>query len=281
MPLGLYISPVASVRVSASVGVFIHIPRESSTSLHILLLKEIRRPLQVDCVTVWFSRFFESKINRRCGESRGTDIPDMKKSLIAIVVIIVTFFFSTNAQKYEPKWIGQVVALSIDNDTISKTLEKASVQVKTKQSAGRLLAGIGPVRQKAYIKGNASPVQFDPTKPIILIVRCKDNETDPSSIIQIVEFERGRKERRTELSMQNWLGNTSEGNMKLIPFEADSYGSHSYIITLPPIYGEFGVRIVNPDNLDEKVPIFNCFGTSSYDSAVAVNQDLNTTDAMD
>ena len=178
--------------------------------------------------------------------------------------MLTTFSFSANAQKHEPKWIGQVVALSIDTDTIAKPIEKAVVQIKTKQSAGRIIAGIGPVREKVYIQGNASPVQFDPTKPVTLIVRCKDNETDPYSIIQIVEFEKGRKERRTELSMQNWLGNTSAGNMKLIPFEADNYGLHSYIITIPPKRGEFGVRIVNPENVDEKIPTFNCFGTSSY-----------------
>ena len=205
----------------------------------------------------------------------------MKKFLLAMVVIIATFSFNAYAQKHEPKWIGQVVALSIDNDTISKTLEKATVQVKTKQSAGRLLVGIGSVRQKVYVKGNASPVQFNPSKPITLIVRCKDNETDPSSIIQIIEFEKGRKERRTELAMENWLGNISEGNMKLIPYEADAYGTNSYIITIQPQYGEFGVRVVNPENLDEKVPIFYCFGTSSYGSPIAANQAPNTIKVKD
>lgn len=205
----------------------------------------------------------------------------MKKFLLTVAGMLALFSLSTKAQKYEPKWIGQVVALLVDNDTISKTIEKASVQVKTKQSAGRILVGIGPVRQKVYIKGSASPVQFDPSEPITFIVRCKDNETDPTSVIQVVEFERGRNERRTELAMQNWLGNTSEGNMKLIPFEADSYGSHSYIITLPPLYGEFGIRIVNPDNVDEKVPIFSCFGTSSYGSPVSAKQDIIVKDVKD
>lgn len=198
-----------------------------------------------------------------------------------MVVMFATTYLSANAQRFEPKWIGQVMALSFDTDTVSKPVEKASVQVKTIQSAGRLLVGIGPVRQKVYVKGNASPVQLDPTKPITLIVRCKDNQTDPTSIIQIVEFEVGRKVRTTELAMANWLGNTSEGNMKLIPFEADSYGSNSYIITLSPKFGEFGLRIVNPENVDEKVPILNCFGTTSFSSPEAVSQELNTLDNKD
>lgn len=202
----------------------------------------------------------------------------MRTILLLCALCILT---NISAQKFEPKWVGQVVALSIQNDTVATATEKAPVQIKTKQSAGRLLVGIGPVRQKAYIKGNASPVQLDPTKPISLIVKCHDNKTDPFSIIQIVEFERGKNERRTELAMENWLGNTSEGNMKLIPYEADVYGSSSYILTLHPRTGEFGVRIVNPNNVDEKVPIFYCFGTTSFGKPISAPASLNIPDGKD
>lgn len=197
------------------------------------------------------------------------------------LLCVLCTIISINAQKFEPKLVGQVVALSIDKDTTTKVTEKASVQIKTKQSAGRLLVGIGPVRKKVYIKGSASPVQFNPAKPIILIVKCTDNKTDPTSIIQIVEFERGKKDRRTELAMENWLGNTSESNMKLIPYEAESYGVSSYIITLPPRKGEFGLRIVNPNNVDEKVPIFNCFGTTSFGTPVSAPIASNAADCKD
>lgn len=78
----------------------------------------------------------------------------MRTILLFCALCILT---SINAQKFEPKWVGQVVALSVDQDITTKMTEKASVQIKTKQSAGRLLVGIEPVRQKAYIKGNASP----------------------------------------------------------------------------------------------------------------------------
>ncbi|MDE6006936.1 MAG: hypothetical protein K2G67_05230 [Muribaculaceae bacterium] len=81
--------------------------------------------------------------------------------------------------------------------------------------------------------------------------------------------------------MENWLGNTSEGNMKLIPFEVDAYGAHSYIIYLSPRYGEFGVRVVNPHNVDERIPVFYCFGTSSYGAPVVATQDLNASDVKD
>ncbi len=180
---------------------------------------------------------------------------------IVLVLFVAVFALTAFCQKFEPKWVGNVVLLNIENDTTAIPLEKANVQIKTTQSAGRLLAGIGNVRRKAIIKGAHSSVQTSPNRPIILIVRCKDNETDPSSFIQIIKFEETSKERKTELASMNWLDNVSEGNMKLVDFDADMYGKSSYILRLPPQSGEFGVRTLNPNDTDEKVTIFYCFGT--------------------
>ena len=128
-------------------------------------------------------------------------------------------------QQFEPKWVGQVVLLNTENgDTIALPAEKANVQIKTSQSAGRILVGIGNVRRKVIIQGSKSTTQTHPERPVTLIVKCKDNLTDPSSFIQVIKFEETRKERRTELAKENWLGNTSEGNMKIIPFRQTHMG---------------------------------------------------------
>lgn len=165
-----------------------------------------------------------------------------------------------NAQNFEPKWIGQVMLLSIGTDTVAMQAEKANCQFTTKASAGRIIAGIGNVKQKVEIKGGKSPVKVSPYSPVILVVRSENNEIDPSTFIQIIQFETSRKKRTAELANLNWLDNYYEGNMRLIPFEADSYGKSSYILTLSPGIGEYGVRVLNPKNLDEKIPIFYCFG---------------------
>ena len=91
-------------------------------------------------------------------------------------------------------------------------------------------------------------------------MKCKDNESDPTSFIQIVKFEEKKKERKAELSSVNWIGNVSEGNMEYVPYEADTYGKSSYILKVAPIEGEFGVRVLNPNEKDEKVVLFYCFG---------------------
>lgn len=179
---------------------------------------------------------------------------------LGCVFAVLMIALSMSAQKFEPKWVGQVVLLTTEGDTVVIQPEKASPKVKTTQSAGRILAGIGNVRKKVVIRGGKSPIQLDHGKPITFVVKCRDNEIDPSTFIQVVKFEETRKERKTELANENWLGNVSEGNMVIVPFEADTYGKTSYIITMQPIEGEFGVRILNPDDVDERVPILYCFG---------------------
>lgn len=75
--------------------------------------------------------------------------------------------------------------------------------------------------------------------------------------------------------MENWVGNVSEGNMKLVPYEADQYGNSSYILTIKPQEGEFGVRIVNPNDRDEKVPILYCYGSHNTPKIKSNNTDIS------
>ncbi len=47
------------------------------------------------------------------------------------------------AQRFEPKWVGEVAVLDCSADTVMIPTEKANVQVKTSNSAGRILFDIG------------------------------------------------------------------------------------------------------------------------------------------
>ena len=181
------------------------------------------------------------------------------KHLSFIIAFCIALF--VNAQQFEPKWVGEVSIAQIQrNDTVMIPTEKANVKIKTSNSAGRLLVGIGNTRRKVVIQGGESPVRINPDGEVTLIIKCKDNESDPSSFIQIVKFENKKKERRTELSNINWVGNVSQGNMELVPYDADQYGKASYILKFQPAEGEYGVRVLNPNEKDEKVTIFYCFG---------------------
>jgi len=79
--------------------------------------------------------------------------------------------------------------------------------------------------------------------------------------------EEKKKERRAELANVNWLGNVSEGNMEYINFQGKRYGKSSYILTFPAIDGEFGVKVMNPNERDEKTTVFYCFGIHNDNSS--------------
>ena len=178
--------------------------------------------------------------------------------------LLYTFFFvfglSVSAQQFEPEWVGEVAVLKIDGDTISIPTEKALPRVKTSASAGRILVGIGNVRQKAVLKNSRSATQICPGNTVSLVVKCKDNNTDPSSFIQVIKFEETKKERKAELASVNWLGNSSQGNANYIGFTGKRYGKTSYILTFPAVEGEYGVRVLNPNEIDEKALLLYCFG---------------------
>lgn len=177
-----------------------------------------------------------------------------------MITLLAAICTGANAQSFEPKWVGEVTILQCGEDTVAIPTEKANVQIRTSASAGALLVGIGNVRMKVTIKGGRSTTQIDPEETVCLVVKCKDNDSDPTSFIQLVKFEEKKKERRAELAKENWLGTLTEGNMTLIPYEADRYGKSSYILKAAPGEGEFGVRVLNPNDRDEKVALFYCFG---------------------
>lgn len=182
----------------------------------------------------------------------------MKKYLLLTLFLTVGLF--ALAQRFEPDWTGEVLVLKIEDDTISIPTEKSIPKIKTSASAGRLLVGIGNVRRKAVIKNGRATTQIPQTENVTLIVKCKDNETDPTTFIQLVKFEEKKKERKTELANVNWLGSVSEGNMEFINFSGKKYGKSSYILTFPAQEGEYGVRVLNPNERDEKATVFYCFG---------------------
>lgn len=181
------------------------------------------------------------------------------KNLLTLILFL-TFGLGGFAQQFEPEWAGEVSILKINNDTIAIPAEKSIPKIKTSASAGRILVGIGNVRKKAVIKNGRSSTQIHPNDLITLVVKCKDNDSDPTSFIQIVKFEEKKKERRTEIANENWLGSVTEGNMDFINFKGKKYGKSSYILSFPASEGEYGVRVLNPNDKDEKVTVFYCFG---------------------
>lgn len=100
---------------------------------------------------------------------------------IYLLMFCMLFCLTGSAQIYvsEPDFVGEVVAISDDGN--ATPLEKVNAQVKIKDQ----LMGL---EKKLYVNGKTSPVRLKSGK-IQLIVRAVDNNTDPMSIIHLMNFQ--------------------------------------------------------------------------------------------
>ena len=178
-----------------------------------------------------------------------------------LFLISILFCTGSYAQETvtEPDFIGEVLVLNPDNSTTP--LEKATVKIKTKANASVYLVGMGKVKTKINVDGPSAQVRLHQGDDFKLIVRAVDNNTDPMSIINIFQFETGKKVRKAELSSLSTFGGASSNNLELLPYTAKKYGESSYLITLKekPV-GEYGITVRNPNSLDEKNIIVASFG---------------------
>lgn len=184
----------------------------------------------------------------------------MKKIYAIFLLSVVLSAVSASAQRFEPKWVGDVNILAFEEDTIAIPAERSRVVYEGGASATLLIFGIGEVTDNAVVRGKRSSVQFIPGDSLTMIVRYNDNKYSPSSVIQIIKMKEKRNKRQIKLSSLNWLYQKKSGEFSLIPFTAERYGTTSYILKMPIIEGEFGVRVLNPDDQSEKMLELSCFG---------------------
>ena len=86
-----------------------------------------------------------------------------------------------------------------------------------------------------------------------LIVKAKDNATDPQSFISIFKFEVKGKERRYQLAESGTLSKTESNNLSSVDYNAKRYGKNSYYLVLNDLEpGEYGIVIGDPNTENTK-----------------------------
>ena len=86
-----------------------------------------------------------------------------------------------------------------------------------------------------------------------LIIKAKDNNTDPNSFINIFKFEIKGDERRYQLAEAGTLSKTETNNLSSIEYKAKKYGESSYLIKMEGLTpGEYGIVIGDPNNQNTK-----------------------------
>lgn len=152
----------------------------------------------------------------------------------------------------EPEFSEETLLLTSDSEGV--VLKRENGYVKTKAGASLYLTGIGKVKSRLTIDGNKSINDVKAGESTRLIVRAKDNSTDPNSFINIFKFDIYKnKERRYQLAEVGTLSASKTNNLASVEFKAKKYGESSYLILLEDLApGEYGILIGDPNNANTK-----------------------------
>lgn len=174
-----------------------------------------------------------------------------------VVLLLWCTFISMSlyAQMVEPEFVGEVGYFTKDGalEIVDKEFGNYRNAISFRSNSFNTL-GI-------YIEGGNATTRFDKGN-VKLIVRCADNNSDPMSIIRVYKFISKKNKRIVELAVDNsgtWL-NSKELSKNYVKFKSKKFGLSSYEIEFPIEAGEYGVSIVNPNDMDEKHQIVYCFG---------------------
>lgn len=151
----------------------------------------------------------------------------------------------------EPDFYDETLLLTSDSTAIK--LPRENAYIKTKASASMYLFEIGKIKSRITLDGKNSAVQVPQAPVIRLIIKVKDNNTDPNSFISLFRFDLKKSERRIQLSEVGTFSGSKKNSLAKIAYQAEKYGENSYLLTLhnPPA-GEYGISLGNPDTRTEK-----------------------------
>ncbi len=177
------------------------------------------------------------------------------KKFLALALAIFVSTFVLNAQDIlvpEPDFNDITYLLTSNTDYIK--LPRETGKIRTKAGASLYLFGVGKVKTRLTLKGKASKVSVPRAEKIRLIIKATNNDTDPSSFINIFPFDIYKnKKRRVQLSEAGTFSGSEVNSLGIVNFSAKKYGESSYLLILENLpCGEYGISIGDPDNITEK-----------------------------
>lgn len=175
----------------------------------------------------------------------------MKKIIFALALCMP---FTASAQTItvsEPEFAEETLLLTSDSE--GTLLKRESGTIKSKAGASLYLTGIGKVKSRLTLAGTVSRSGVKGSSTTRLIVRGKDNVTDPNSFINIFKFEVTAKERRYQVAEVGTLSKAETNNLASIEYKAKKYGESSYLIIMEDLTpGEYGIVLGDPNTENTK-----------------------------
>lgn len=175
------------------------------------------------------------------------------KKVFASLLLGMCFSLQVNAQVKvaEPEFAEETLLLKSDTEGI--LLKRENGSIKTKAGAGLYIVGIGKVKSRLTLKGTKSVNTVSVPTNARLLIKGKDNATDPNSYISIFKFDLTKSERRYQLAEAGTFTGTEASNTASVDFQAKKYGTSSYIIQLRDLEpGEYGILIGDPNSQSNK-----------------------------
>lgn len=175
----------------------------------------------------------------------------MKK---VISTLLLSFFsvvgvYAQQVTVPEPEFADQAYLLT-SNSTYVK-LPRESGSIKSKAGASLYIVGIGKVKTRLTLEGKESSVKAKPGE-VKIILRAKDNQTDPESFISVFKFEISGKSRRAQIAEDGTFSAAKTNSLSQIPYQAKKYGECSYLLSFDNLEsGEYGISLGDP-NADSK-----------------------------
>ena len=167
---------------------------------------------------------------------------DMKKIFLLFVMLICGISINAQVTVSEPEFADETLLLTSNGQGV--LLKRENGTVKTKAGASLYLVGIGKVKSRLTLAGVHSASTIKGAATTRLIIRAKDNTTDPNSFISIFKFDVTKKERRYQLAESGTLSKTETNNLSSVEFKAKKYGKSSYLLLLEDLQpGEYGIVI--------------------------------------
>lgn len=175
----------------------------------------------------------------------------MKNIFLLFVMLICGISINAQVTVSEPEFADETLLLTSNGQGV--LLKRENGTVKTKAGASLYLVGIGKVKSRLTLAGVHSASTIKGAATTRLIIRAKDNTTDPNSFISIFKFDVTKKERRYQLAESGTLSKTETNNLSSVEFKAKKYGKSSYLLLLEDLQpGEYGIVIGDPNNTNEK-----------------------------
>lgn len=151
----------------------------------------------------------------------------------------------------EPEFAEETMLLTSDTEGV--ILKRENGSIKTKAGASVYLTGIGKIKSRLTLPGIKSVNTIKVSSNARLLIKGKDNATDPNSYISVFKFEITKNERRFQLAEAGTFTGTEAKNTASVDFQAKKYGESSYLINLSDLEpGEYGILIGDPNNMTNK-----------------------------